>query len=287
MARTPVLLSTPIEFTDVNGALVQIPGSVLFFEDGTVQVDSSWTAYAPNATTVDALLEALEQAGLVLPAPVPPAEPAFVVTAKDPGIFGNDIELFFTDVHPDPADPTKTRLTATLTERHVFTGLTPNGPEPKLKTVLGTSVNTGAGRTLAFVASSGTPTLPPNGEFTFTGTGTGGIGPFQAAIKSGPTATPAFTLESRRDDSAAKATTAIVTNVSPSGGTFDLELVWTKTVTNVEPSSLDTEFGYEIDITPPEGQTEIKPPAPGTVVLSGGANATSAKPAKATVVTGR
>src|SRR4051794_32869605 len=83
MAHPPVLLSAPIEFTDSDGALVQIPASVLFFEEGMVKVDSAWPPYAANAATVDALLAALVQDGLVLPGPVPPAEPAFVVTAKD------------------------------------------------------------------------------------------------------------------------------------------------------------------------------------------------------------
>jgi hypothetical protein len=168
MAQTPARVSAPIEFTDPSGALVQVPSDLLFIEDGTVKVDTSWPAYAANAAVVDPLLAALGQEGLVKPAPVPPAEPAFVVTAKDAGIFGNDIALDFSDFHPDPADPKTTRFTATLTERHKFAGLTPDGPEPKLKSILGTSAGAGAGRALAFVASKGTPALPGNGEYPFT-----------------------------------------------------------------------------------------------------------------------
>src|SRR4051794_27715763 len=120
MAQIPVRVSAPIEFTDASGALQQVPSDSLFIEDGTVKGDPAWPPYAPNAGTVDKLLTALAQEGLITPAPVPPAEPAFVVTAKDPGVFGNDVTLNFSDLHPDPADKTITRFTATLTERHVF-----------------------------------------------------------------------------------------------------------------------------------------------------------------------
>jgi hypothetical protein len=292
MAPTPAVLNAPIEFTDDNGAQVQIPSSVLSFDDGKAKVDAAWPKYAPNAKVIDALLEILVEDGLIRPAPVPPADEALVVIAKDPGIFGNEIEVEFSDVHKDPADPTKTRLDATVTERNTFTGLSPNGPEPKLKSILGTSVNGGVGRTLAFVKGATPPALPKNGQYAFAGSGAGGnTAPFEADVPD--TATPAgtaFKLEAKRADPGAKATTVTITNSTPgtggAGGSFDLELVWTKTVTDVEPADLDAAFDYEVDVTPPPGKP-LKAPAPGTLGLSGGANAAAAKAATATAVTPR
>jgi hypothetical protein len=77
--------------------------------------------------------------------------------------------------------------------------------------------------------------------------------------------------------------TAVVSAADQTEETFTLTVTWTKSVTGIQVSALQTSFAYVITVVAPPGGS-LAPPAEGQVVLSGGSEATAARAASAAVV---
>lgn len=274
MAKTRVRGNGPIEITDSGGHLVALPLSALFFDGG--QLQASGALYSAHKAAFDPLLRELSDEGLIVPDVQPPPVAAVVVTAKNPGAAGNDIQLTFSNIRANPSDNTQTILDATLTQRDVY----PRVDLTTLGTVLGTSSATGSPAGLVFLSSSGTPTAPKEGIYA--ADTTSGVVKVAKAAGSGN----AFQLTFRVADTAATMTVE-VSAWDAATGAFGLAATWTKTLTGIQISELDANASFGAMITaaaPPDGSLGV--PASGTIILTGGADATDAKPASATAMVG-
>lgn len=269
MAKTGVRGTGPIELIDSAGRLVALPLSTLFYDDGVLK--ASGALYAANKAVVDALLGYLASEGLVVPDVQPPPVPAAVITAKQSGAAGNDIAITFADVRPDPADNAKTIFDATLEQRDAYERLEP----ATIGDVLGTSASTGSPAGLVFLSSSATPTQPQDGTYAADGSGVVKV------PKDGSASGNAFQLKFRVVDAAATMTVE-VSGSDAATGTFNLVARWTRTVTGVEITALDsnTNFGAMIVVAAPDGGS-LAVPAAGTLILAGGADAAQATAASA------
>jgi hypothetical protein len=264
MAKTHVRGTGPVEITDKNGNLASLPLTAVYFEAGQIKAEGS--LYTANQKAFDPLLQYLADQGLLLPDVEPPPVAALVITAENPGAAGNHIQLDFGNVQ---VGANKTVFDATLTQRDTHDHLT----STDLAGVLGTNVGTSA--ELVFLSTSGT-TLPADGTYTADATGVVTVPQAGAAGK-------AFTLTFRVPDAAASMTVDI-SNSDATTGTFDLSAAWSKKAAGIDADGLNTSFGKMITVASPQGGTPTTVPAPGTVVLSGGADPAAAKPASATAM---
>jgi hypothetical protein len=118
MAAAPVdvIGSTPLSFTDSDGAQKVIPLSALQFNGSDLQVRSTWSARfdAGETTTLLALAKARAGAGELNPPPVPPPVPALSFTAARTGVETNNIRVSV-DAE-EGAAPLAAKLTVTATE---------------------------------------------------------------------------------------------------------------------------------------------------------------------------
>jgi hypothetical protein len=271
MAKTRVRGNGPIEIIDSAGLLVALPLSALFFDGG--QLQASGALYIAHKAAFDPLLQELSDEGLIVPDIRPPQPPAVVVTAKNPGAAGNNIQLTFSNIRTNPSDNTQTILDATLTQRDVYPDMDPT----KLGVVLGTSSTTGGPAGLVFLSSSGTPTAPKEGTYQ---ADTSGVVKVPKVTGSGN----AFQLTFRMADAAAVMTVEVSASDAATG-VFGLAATWTRTLTGIQISELDANANFGAMITaaaPPDGSLGV--PTPGTIILTGGADATDAKPASATAM---
>lgn len=270
MAKTGVRGTGPIELTD-NGNLVVLPLSALSYDNGSVT--ASGPVYTAHKALFDELFKYLAAEGLIVAGETPPPVPAAVITATQPGGAGNDIEIAFANVRPNPSDNTQTIFDATLVQRDAYERLDP----AQLGAVLGTSAATGSPAGLVFLSSTGTPQLPKDGTYAADGSG---VVKVPKATGSGN----AFQLTFRVVDAAA-AMTVEITGSDALTSIFELVARWAKTVTGLQISELgsNANFGAFVTETAPDGGS-LAVPAPGTVVLTGGADAADAKPASATAM---
>jgi hypothetical protein len=197
-----------------------------------------------------------------------------LVKAKDAGATGNTIRLVTTNVREVAGNQV---FDMTVTETDTYTGLTP----ATIKNVIGSSAGGGQSPGLVFVSSAGTPDLPaavtdlplimtsPPGNAT--------------AIVEKTDTTMAFELSAKADDVDGENTKVTIKDVNTAAGTFTLVAVWSKTVTGLQPGGVAaaTNFGYEITTAIPVGATALAVPAPGSVTLSGGADAQGPQKASA------
>lgn len=271
MADTPATAMGPLEFTD-QGQQFVIPLSALYFDAG-VTLKTSSPLYAKHKQALDGWLAYLQSNGLVTPAPVAPPAPAMVITAADKGSAGNDIVISFSNVHEDP-NTHDTVFDATLTHTDTYPGLTPD----TVGDVIGTSKGTGTRKGLVFVSSGGKPTQPANGSYPLSG------GPPAAGDISDGHGGKAFSVTTRSSDAESANTTVEVTAADDpsSPDTFTLTASWSKQATGIQVTDLETEFASEITVAAPDGG-QLAPPAPGTVSLRGGSDATGPTAASVTV----
>jgi hypothetical protein len=271
MAQTPATAMGPLEFTD-GGQQFVIPLSALYFDSG-VTLKTSSPLYAKHKKALDGWLGYLQSSGLVTPAPVAPPAPAMVITAADKGSAGNDIVIAFSNVRED-SNTHHTIFDATLTQTDVFPGLTPD----TVKDVLGTSKGTGSRKGLVFVSSGGAPSQPANGSYPLSGGP-----PAKADISDGHAGT-AFSVTTRSGAADSANTTVEITAAddASSPDTFTLTASWSKSAVGIEPGDLETEFGTEITVDPPDGG-QLLPPAPGSVSLRGGSDVSGPTAASVTV----
>src|SRR5436309_7350705 len=144
MASTPVAGTGPVEFMDATtGKQLSIPLSVLAFKNNQIDA-SSWPLYNQYKPEVDALLAYMVKSGALTPGATPPPQPALMLTAKQSGALGNNIQVTFKNVGADPNDPDK--FDATMTETDKWQGLT----KDTIQNVIGTS----AGASLIYVTQT-------------------------------------------------------------------------------------------------------------------------------------
>ena len=270
---TSVLGTAPVFYTDTNGRQISIPLSDLQF-NGTAIITTSWPSYSSlqpaDQTQLTAWLNQLAQSGVLTPDPTPaPVVDAVVLTAKDPGLAGNNIQVTFTDVVPDKVTPGNTKASITVSETETYAGLTPD----TLAAVLG------AGG-LVHLKGAGPYTLPKNGDYPLAN-GNGGKATQDVAKNTGPGV--AFTLEARDSGADGNSIVATISDVDAGSQKFTLTAIW-KTAKIDTLANMSTNFGYLIKADVPIGG--FAPPAPGVVTLAGGADAQAATNAKAVVATG-
>jgi len=279
MATTPAVGSGPVEFMDeTTGQQLSIPLSDLAFDPNGNLIPSGWPLYQKYKTTVDNLLKYLKTTGALYPAPSPPPAPAMVIEAKQKGSSGNNIQIKFSKVGTtDPNDNTK--FDAEVTDSETYSGLT----KDTIEGVLGTPAAPGIVPGLVLVTAGTALARPANKSYSML-TGTT---PFKLKILQADNTTQAFELQARDPNNAeAKYTTVTVSGVSATDATdphFNLAVNWQKAATGIHAADLQTQFGFEITVSPPPGVAAPGLPANGVVTLRGGAEVAAATTAKAVV----
>lgn len=125
MAAAPVdvIGSTPVSFTNAEGAQKVVPLSALQFNGSDLQVRSAWSAsFDPSETiTLLAMARARAAAGELNPPPTPPPMPALAFTASRTGPETNNIVV--TVAAEDDTAPLEAEITVTATETDSYPGL--------------------------------------------------------------------------------------------------------------------------------------------------------------------
>ncbi|HEX8767709.1 MAG TPA: hypothetical protein VF714_05020, partial [Jatrophihabitans sp.] len=125
MAAAPVdvIGSTPISFTNSDGAQQVVPLSALQFNGSDLQIRSAWSSGfdGSETTTLLAVAKARAAAGELTPPPVPPPVPALSFTATRTGPETNNIVV--TVASEADAAPLEAEITVTVTETDSYPGL--------------------------------------------------------------------------------------------------------------------------------------------------------------------
>lgn len=279
MPKTVVLGNGPIAFTEQSGQMLLIPLSVLTLDGNTIQANPPY-----NTDEILQWLQYLVNTGFLTAGSAPAPKPAMSIQAVDPGPAGNNIQVVFSNIVPDPADPTnadKTAFDATITETDTYNGLSFDSTSPSLiKTVLGTETITGTMPGLVHIKDADTPSLPKAGIYTLTH---GGISTKSSVPIPGNPSGNAFHVEAKKPGKDGDNTKVTISNVDSSAKTFTLTAVWTQTVTGIKRGNLAELLQgnqYEINVDKPAGG-DFAIPAPGSIGLSGGADARPASKASA------
>lgn len=281
MPESAVLGNGPITLTAQDGKLLLIPLSALIFDaTGSIKA-TKWPLYSKYQAIVDPWLQYLVSIGALTPGTTAPPKPAMVIQAADPGLAGNNIQVVFSNIVPDPAnppDPAKTTFDATITETDTYPGLSFDSASLSfIKTVLGTEKTNGAKPGLVHVLDADTPDLPKADLYLLTG---GGAAKSSAKVTKDPSGT-AFTVEAKKNSTEGNKTTVTISNVDATAKTFTLVATWTQSVTGIKLADLPGKLnggGYEINVNVPVGGS-FAIPAPGPIELSGGADAMTASAA--------
>jgi hypothetical protein len=271
-----VLANGPVGFTDTGQQKV-IPLPDLYFDitSGAIKADK-WPPYKTSSNqafkdSIDAWLQHLVLNGDLVKdrAESPPA--AMLITAKDAGASGNSIIIVVSNVRDDTATPPNKIFDMSLTETDTYTGLTPT----TITDVLGTTAGGGKKPGLVFVSSAAAPVLPAPGANPLVGD------PATVTIDKADTTPGAFDVTAKRGGVDGALTVVTIKDVV--GQTFTLVAVWTKSANGIAAAAVATQFAYEINVSAPPGGGAILAPAPGTLVLSGGADAQGPAAASAVV----
>lgn len=125
MAAAPVdvIGSTPVSFTNAEGAQKVVPLSALQFNGSDLQIRSAWSANFDQSetTTLLAIAKARAAVGELTPPPVPPPVPALAFTATRTGAETNNIVV--TVSAEAGAAPLEADITVTVTETDTYPGL--------------------------------------------------------------------------------------------------------------------------------------------------------------------
>lgn len=291
MSESVALGSGPITLTaQQDGRLLLIPLSALTFDaNGIIQV-TNWPLYNAYKADVDHWLGYLVSIGALTPGATPPPKPAMIIQAADPGGAGNSIQVAFSKITPDPGDPTnaaKTTFDATINETDTYPGLSIDPASPSFITsVLGTQTVIGTRPGLVHVLDAVPPAPPAQLALPLAGTYPLGGGTASkkssAAVINNDSSGNSFQVEAKKNGLDGNNTTVTICNVDPTAKTFTLVATWTQpTITGIKLADLPgklTGTGYEITVKPPDGG-DFAIPAPGTIGLSGGADAVTASPA--------
>lgn len=143
-----VVGSTPISFTNSEGAQKVVPLSAFQFSGSNIQLDSAWTSlFDANETKILlALAKARAAVGELRPPPVAPRAPAIALTATHLGPESNGIVIAVSTEKDKPALTAK--ITMTVTETDTYADL-PTGDD--------------AAKAIGVDTPSGNPGDPPAG----------------------------------------------------------------------------------------------------------------------------
>jgi len=266
MAHFAVFGNGPVEFV-AQGHRYSIPLSAIYFDERGAINASNWSLYGSlgsGQSDLNGWLSYLVGRGVLTLAKRPAPLPALTIAAKDPGAFGNSIAVTFANVKPNTAAPEETTADVTINVTQIYTGLSLQN----LASRIGTSQGGGDPPRLVHLSSTtgSSVTVQPATPFDTSG---------QVAFKD------AFTLELGTGVPKNTKQPATVSVQDVDSGTFTLVTRWTDTK-NIQLQDIQKTFGFFVDVAPASGG--FKPPAEGTVVLSGGADAISAAKAQAIVI---
>jgi hypothetical protein len=285
MPKLAVLGNGPIAFTDQSGKMLLIPLSALTIDGNTIEASPPY-----DKDEIRQWLQYLVNIGSLTPGTAPSPKPAMVIQAADSGLAGNNIQVAFSNIVTDPTDPNKATFDATITETDLYQGLSIDSTSPSLiKTVLGTEKVTGTKPGLVHVLDADTPSLPKAGTYSLKG---GSDSAKSTAKVSGDPSGTAFNVEAKKNGQDGDNTMVTVSNVDATAKTFTLTAVWTQSVKGIKLADLpgklqgssDPKKAYEIIVNKPNGGN-FAIPAPGTIGLSGGADAREASTASGTAFT--
>jgi hypothetical protein len=115
-----VVGSTPISFTNSEGAQRVVPLSAFQFSGSDIQLDPAWTALfdANETQTLLALMKARAAIGELRPPPVAPKNPAISLTAAHPGPESNGIVVTASAEQDKPVLTAKITMTVTETDTY-------------------------------------------------------------------------------------------------------------------------------------------------------------------------
>jgi len=251
MPKLEVLGNGPIAFTDQSGKMLLIPLSALTIDGNTIQTSPPY-----DKDEIRQWLQYLVNIGSLTPGTAPSPKPVMVIQATDPGLAGNNIQVIFSNIVPDPGDPTnadKTTFDATVTETDMYKGLSIDSTSPSfIKTVLGTDKAPKSG--LVHVLDTDNPSLPKAGIYPLTGGGASAKSSTQ--IPGDPSGT-AFNVEAKKNGQDGDDTTVAISNVDATAKTFTLTAVWTQSVKEIKladlPNKLQGSSKYEIIVNKPNG----------------------------------
>jgi hypothetical protein len=279
-----VLGSGPIGFTDTNGKQQSIPLSLLYFDNGLVKADK-WPLYPANTAVVDALLKSLVAGEFLKPAPAPPPKPAIILKAAIPGIRGNTIQVTFSNIVAGATPPTSTTFEAEITAKAIYSALSfdPNSPS-FIGKVLGVEVS-GTSPGLVRVKQPAPSTAVPPKTITISKPLVReGASPRSSLSVDGDPSGTAFTLEAWKEGADGDNIKIAIPDVDSVAQTFTLVVEWIQPkITSIALTDLPSKLAgteFVIQVSQPEG-ADFGIPSPGTIVLSGGVNATGALPAGA------
>lgn len=274
MPELSAVASMPIAFS-FEGSYFLIPLSAVYFDDQGVPQASRWPRYSADvADVVDALLNQLVSARLLVPGPEPVRRPAFFATAKTAGARGIGLTIEIADVEPDPDDPPESTATFTVTETNTYSALA----LADLRDTIGTEANGGARPGLVFVSSAGTPTLPVAGAYTMVAA----AGDVSAEVDSEVAGTPAFVLQTRASGADAVLVEIEIADVDDVAETFTLISSWTKEEIDLAMTDLPAAFSFVLEVTAPSGG--FRAPTEGSHALEGGADSVTTAPVRASAV---
>jgi hypothetical protein len=272
VTNVDVVGSTPLSFTNSDGAQKFVPLSALQFSGSDVQLKPAWTSLfnASETQTMLAVAKAKAAGGELTPPPVPPPKPAVQLTATHAGPESNNIVVTAT---PDPGPPLTATIAFTAKETDAYSDLASGAAAAR---AIGVDVPTGAdgdpdkGTGLVVVKSGsvGSSTKPAVASSSVLTKATG------VKIKDADGAV-LFTLLPRADYVGTGGLSYAIT-ADASGNTFTLTASYDSTeesgkqakVTIQTLDDLPHQLAYLATATAPPGGAAL--PKAGSVQLSGG-----------------
>lgn len=278
--------SRPIAFTTKAGQALLIPLTAISFENGEIKLSLAYSAYQAE---LQPWLAYLAKQGTITAGETPPTPPALIIKATDAGIAGNDIQIEFKNVTPDPADPlnsAKTTFDAIVTEKETHTLSIDSTSPIFIGTILGIDTTPGSKQSLVHIKATPTPSKPKAGTYALEN---GNATTKAAKPVDGDPSGIAFNLEAKKVGEDGNNTVASISGVDAAAKTFVMAIAWTKTIAAIKladlPAKLEGTNKYIITVTKPDGSlsgfTII--PSVGLFALNGGADKRDAVQASATI----
>ncbi len=285
--------SGPIGFTTKDGKALLIPLTAISFENGEIKLSLAYSAYQAE---LHPWLVYLAKQGTITAGEIPPTPPALIIKATDVGIAGNDIQIEFKNVTPDPADPlnpAKTTFDAIVTEKETHTLSIDSTSPIFIGTILGIDTTPGSKQSLVHIKATPTPSKPKAGTYALEN---GNATTKAAKPVDGDPSGIAFKLEAKKVGEDGNNTVAsisgvdaAISGVDAAAKTFVMAITWTKTIAAIKladlPAKLEGTNKYIIAVTKPDGSlsgfTII--PSAGLFALNGGADKRDAVQASATI----
>jgi hypothetical protein len=284
VAQVTAVGSGPVVFSADDGKQIQVPLTLIYFEDGAVGTSRTNDASSANLLL---WLRYLVRRGRIGPGASSPPKTALAFKATNPGASGNNITITAAEVVP-ATTPRRVDLTVALTDRYPNLRIVDLG---HLDDLMGTAGAAGSKPGLLRVKTPlpGNPVLPTVGEKPEDDrTPVGGVTPPANWTLSG-TGADALVLEpSTPGDAFDAGTTVVRVDAGAAADSVTLVVTWSATVRNVAATD---DFATKLDPfrllvklgDPPAGGFTL--PRPDTVSLTGGADSSDAVAATATLLT--